>query len=107
MSAVITNAVRKQLQTLARSSGRTFQEISLYYAIERFLYRLSVSNHREKFILKGGLLLRTWDAPMSRATKDIDLLGFASNDLGEIENIVREICDPKLPARTCNRRKIP
>jgi predicted nucleotidyltransferase component of viral defense system len=46
------------------------------YALERLLYRLSLSPHRERFVLKGAMLLVTWFDETHRATRDVDLLGF-------------------------------
>ncbi len=61
--------------------------------MERFLYRLSQSRYKEKFILKGALMLTAWHAPASRPTKDIDLLALVSNRLDTILPIVREVCN--------------
>lgn len=79
-------SVRQRLLNYAKASARPFAEMLQYYSMERFLYRLSVSPHSEKFVLKGALLLTAWRAPVSRPTMDIDLLGRTSN---EVENIVR------------------
>jgi hypothetical protein len=76
----------------AHAQGRPFQELLQYYAIERFLYRLAQSSHCDKFILKGALLLTVWQAPFSRSTVDIDLLGKTSNKLEHIASLVSEIC---------------
>ena len=46
------------------------------YALERLLHRLSLSPHRERFVLKGAMLLATWFDEPHRATRDVDLLGF-------------------------------
>ncbi len=46
------------------------------YALERLLHRLSLSSHRERFVLKGAMLLATWFDEPHRATRDVDLLGF-------------------------------
>ena len=46
-------SVRQRLQNNARDTGRPFQEVLQYFAMERFLYRLSKSPHVEKFVLKG------------------------------------------------------
>jgi predicted nucleotidyltransferase component of viral defense system len=51
------------------------------YALERLLHRLSLSPHRERFVLKGAMLLATWFDEPHRATRDVDLLGFG--DLAE------------------------
>jgi len=61
--------------------------------MERFLYRLSVSSHADKFILKGALMLRVWQAPEIRPTMDIDMLGRTSDNLENIAGIVRAICE--------------
>ena len=60
--------------------------------MERFLYRLSKSHHKDKFILKGALLLTVWQSPISRPTRDIDLLGITENNVENIIKIVKEIC---------------
>lgn len=64
------------------------------YCIERFLYRLSVSPYREKFILKGGSLVIAWLDKPYRATKDIDLSGldFSVKDKASLTAIFEEIC---------------
>ena len=84
-------SVRQRLLNQAHAQGRPFQELLQYYAIERFLYRLAQSMHRDKFILKGALLLTAWQAPLSRSTVDIDLLGKTSNKLEHIASLVSEI----------------
>lgn len=53
----ITASVRQRLLNKARETGRPFNELPQYFAMERFLYRLSKSLHTEKFVLKGALML--------------------------------------------------
>lgn len=84
-------SVRQRLLNLARSDQRPFNELLQYYAMERFLYRLSRSPHAERFILKGALMLRVWDAPQGRPTMDIDLLGRTSNDMADMVIQIRDI----------------
>jgi predicted nucleotidyltransferase component of viral defense system len=86
-------SVRQRLLNLARSQERPFQELLQYYAMERFLYRLSKSRHAETFILKGALLLAAWQAPLSRVTKDIDLLGRTGNELEHIRALFAQLCE--------------
>jgi hypothetical protein len=86
-------SVRQLLLNQARAQERPFQELLQYYAMERFLYRLSKSRHAEQFILKGALLLTAWRAPISRATIDIDLLGRTSNELEHIRVLFAQLCD--------------
>ncbi|WP_338016843.1 nucleotidyl transferase AbiEii/AbiGii toxin family protein [Noviherbaspirillum saxi] len=62
------------------------------YAIERLLYRISISNHADQFLLKGALLFDLWFDIPHRPTRDADFLGFGSAELPHIEGIFKEIC---------------
>jgi len=79
----VTASVHDRLLRLAKDSGRPFGEVLQYFAMERFLYRLSVSSQRDRFVLKGALMLRTWDAPLARPTMDIDLQASVQRGRGE------------------------
>jgi len=92
MSANVSASVHARLSNQARADDRPFQELFQYYGLERFLYRLSESSYRDRFVLKGALMLRVWDAPMTRPTRDIDFLGYSENSIDSLENIVRAIC---------------
>jgi hypothetical protein len=85
-------SVQARLQNRARETKRPFQELLQYFAMERFLYRLSKSPHRSRFVLKGALMLYVWDAPLARATKDVDFLGRLDNSLENLARVVREVC---------------
>jgi hypothetical protein len=85
-------SVHARLQNHARATKRPFQELLQYYAIERFLYRLSKTPHRERFVLKGALMLHVWKAPLARATKDLDFLGRLDNSLENLEGAIRQVC---------------
>lgn len=91
-------SVRARLRAKARETNRPFQEILQYYAMERFLYRLSRSYYCDKFILKGALMLRVWEAPISRPTKDVDLLGQVDNSVETLVQIFRDVCSVKVEA---------
>jgi predicted nucleotidyltransferase component of viral defense system len=90
MKSLKNNAasIRQRLLNHSKTNKKPFNEILQYYAMERFLYRLSLSQHKNKFILKGALMLRLWDASESRPTMDIDMLGRTRN---ETENILQQI----------------
>lgn len=92
MTKNVAASVRARLANLAKGTSRPFQEVIQYYGLERFLYRLSRSQHRSQFVLKGALMLRVWEVPESRPTRDIDLLGHVTNDIGTLEQLVREVC---------------
>lgn len=68
----IAASVRQRLLNIARSSGQDFQAILIAYALERILYRLSQTPHREAYILKGGMLVTLWTVDPGRFTIDID-----------------------------------
>jgi Nucleotidyl transferase AbiEii toxin, Type IV TA system len=86
-------SVRQRLLNQSRAQGRPFQELLQYFAMERFLYRLSKSASSERFILKGALLLTAWRAPQSRPTMDIDLAGRTNNELDHIAELVGTVCE--------------
>lgn len=88
----VAASVRQRLMNSARASGRPFQEVLQYFAVERFLYRLAQSQHAERFILKGALLFNLWGAPSSRATRDIDLLGRLNNTVDAVIPVFRDVC---------------
>ncbi len=85
-------SVQQRLRNAASGSGRPFQEVLQYYCMERFLYRLSVSPHSSRFLLKGALMLALWQGPGVRATRDIDLQGRLPDDPEQILGAVRAIC---------------
>lgn len=69
-------SVRARLLNMARTDKRDFTLVLTRYALERLLYRLSISEHADHFLLKGALLFDLWfDVPF-RPTRDMDLLGF-------------------------------
>lgn len=49
-------SIHQRLLNKARQSGRAFNELLQYYAIERLLYRLSISEYSELFTLKEALI---------------------------------------------------
>ena len=89
-------SVWQRLLNYGKASGKPFAEVLQYYAMERFLYRLSVSPHVDAFTLKGALLLTAWQAPLSRPTMDIDLLGRTDNAVDAILGLMREISQSKV-----------
>lgn len=67
--------VRRRLRRRAAELGLDFEQALQYYAIERFLFRLAQSGSAERFVVKGAVMLRVWDAAIARPTRDIDFLG--------------------------------
>lgn len=88
----VAASVRQRLANRARERGETFDIVLTRYALERLLYRLGQSGHRDRFILKGAMLFSLWaDAPY-RETRDLDLLGFGPSDVRHLEETFRSLC---------------
>ncbi|MBF0108701.1 MAG: nucleotidyl transferase AbiEii/AbiGii toxin family protein [Magnetococcales bacterium] len=88
----VAASIRARLLNHARGAKQDFNFVLTRYAIERLLYRISISRHSAQFLLKGALLFDLWfDIPL-RPTRDADLLGFGPSDLPEMEAVFREIC---------------
>lgn len=85
-------SVRAKLMNISRVENVDFDVLLLRYFQERLLYRISISDFSDRFVLKGGLLLLCLNMPKYRPTKDIDLLADKiKNDIKEIENIFGKI----------------
>lgn len=95
-------SVKGQLRNLAQTQNRSFQEILQSYALERTIYRLSISPYDKYFTLKGGVFLYgLFSGNFPRSTADIDLLGHhISNEINTLKdifsNIFAIICDDGL-----------
>lgn len=85
-------SVRAKLLNRARDTKQDFSLVLTRYSLERLLYRISVSEHANQFLLKGALLFDLWFDIPHRPTRDIDFLGYGSADLSRIENVFKEIC---------------
>jgi Nucleotidyl transferase AbiEii toxin, Type IV TA system len=72
----------------ANSAGRATAEYLRLYALEGFLLRLAASPHRDRFILKGGVLLAAYD--LRRPTADVDLAALATPN--EVEPVHGRSC---------------
>lgn len=53
-------SVTARLLNRAKQTGSDFQTLLTAYCLERFLYRLGESTVRDRFVLKGAMLLRLW-----------------------------------------------
>jgi len=85
-------SIRARLLALAQSRGQDYQRVLGRFAIERFLYRLGRSPYRDKFAIKGATLFTLWTGDTHRPTKDLDMLGWGSSAIPEVEETVRTIC---------------
>lgn len=86
----IAASIRDRLRNRAVAENRPFDELLVYYAMERFLYRLSQTPHRERVVLKGALMLPIWGVTAQRPTRDIDLLARQTMTKDELTALVRD-----------------
>ena len=85
-------SVRARLLKLSKDRNQPFQLLLTRYVLERLLYRLSSTTHRDRFVLKGAMLMTTWFDDPFRPTQDLDLLGFGDPDPDAMLAVFREIC---------------
>lgn len=76
--------MRQRLLNLADKRKEPFQYVLVQYGLERLLYRLSCSAHRDRFVLKGALLFSVWSDAPHRPTVDVDLMSAASAETAEL-----------------------
>ena len=81
----VAASVRQRLLNLAREEGQVFDVVLVAFGLERLVYRLSVSEYRDRFVLKGGMLVTLWTADTGRFTRDIDFLAFGSDEEAELK----------------------
>ena len=94
MKKVVVNlaaSVRQRLLNVATERKEDFGLVLSRYGLERFLYRLSVSPHRDSFVLKGALLLQVWTEVTYRPTRDLDLLGKEMSNAA-YQKVFSEVC---------------
>lgn len=85
-------SVRQRLLTESQNRKEPFDLILTRYGIERLLYRLSQSDHADRFFLKGAMLFLVWDETAHRPTRDVDLLGSGPTEPTALESVFREVC---------------
>lgn len=86
-------SARTRLRNRARERGEDFQRVLVRYGLERMLYRLSIGEHADQFILKGAMLFALWgDELAHRPTKDADLLGYGDPTPERLASIFKDLC---------------
>ena len=93
----IPASIHQCLLNIAKDTSRPFDEVLQYFAMERFLYRLGLSQHAESFVLKGALVFRIWHGLDSRATRDIDFLAYMDNTPELLAEVIRDTCGIEFP----------
>jgi len=88
----IAHSVHTRLVARAKELGIEAQLMLERYALHRFLYRLSKSQHTERFLLKGAQMMLIWIGETIRATRDADLLGLGELSEQTIRQIFSDLC---------------
>lgn len=90
-------SVKGRLLALAEKRNERFNLLVTRFGIERLLYRLTLSKHADRFLLKGAMLFAVWDDKTPRPTTDVDLLGFGSTEKEDLIRVFREIAGTPVP----------
>ena len=85
-------SVMDRLRALANARGQPFDLLLTRYVLERLLYRLSLTGYRDRFVLKGAVLISSWFESPFRPTRDLDLLGFGDSAPDALIAMFRDIC---------------
>ena len=72
MSNAKAMSLKAKIRNIAKTKNIPAQVILQNYMFERFLNRLSASEYKEKFVLKGGMLVAAIVGIDNRATMDLD-----------------------------------
>lgn len=94
----LARSIKARLLNMADGDNKKYQQLIVRYCHERLLFRLSKSNYRERFILKGGALLYAFEEFMPRPTVDIDFMGNRTdNDKESVLAAFRSIAEMPYP----------
>ena len=87
-------SLKAKIRNLARKKDMSAQVVLQTYMFERFLERLSRSEYRDKFILKGGMLIASLVGINNRATMDMDatIKNYPVN-VESLTKAIKEICN--------------
>lgn len=97
MAKNVAVSVKARLKNIANEKGIIYDFVLLRFIQERFLFRLSKSEYKDNFTLKGGLVLTLLGVSEFRPTKDIDFLGVnVDNDQKVMKEVIKEICSVKV-----------
>jgi predicted nucleotidyltransferase component of viral defense system len=84
-------SVKQRLLNISRQKSIEFNVLLTKYALERLLYRMSVSRYRNRFVLKGALLFWAWEEDFHRTTRDVDFLDLGSPSLQRLSSDFQRI----------------
>jgi len=91
-------SIHARLAQRRAKTGEDYNVLLVRFTLERLLYRLSRSRHREQFVLKGAMLFALWEPALHRVTRDLDLLGFGHPSLERLTEVFQELCRMEVEA---------
>ena len=86
-------SLNARIRNVAKEKGLAAQTVMQNFMFERFLTRLALSEYRDKFILKGGMLIAAMVGLKFRATMDLDatIRGYSVEE-SHIREVLTAIC---------------
>jgi hypothetical protein len=97
VNEALAQSVKARLVNHAKGRELDPNHVLRRYALERFLYRLSVTPDVDRFALKGAFMLVAWLGEEVRPTKDVDLLRFGDTTDDVLEELFGDVCDIDMP----------
>lgn len=91
---MITTArqLKDLIRNLSKKKSADAQILMRNYMMERFLERISLSDYKDRFILKGGMLVAAMVGLDTRSTMDLDATVKGANvSVEDVENIISSI----------------
>ena len=85
-------SVKQRLLNISKHKNIEFNVLLNKYALERLLYRISVSPSRNRFVLKGALLFWAWEKDFHRTTWDADFLDLESPSRERLSSAFQTVC---------------
>jgi predicted nucleotidyltransferase component of viral defense system len=85
-------SIHARLAQRRTKTDEDYNVLLVRFTLERLLYRLSQSDYREQFILKGAMLFALWEPTLHRVTRDLDLLGLGHPAPERLAKIFKELC---------------
>ena len=82
-------SLKAKIRNIAKQKNIPAQVILQNYMFERLLVRLAVSDYKEKFVLKGGMLVAAIVGLDNRATMDLDTT--VNADIMELEASIKSL----------------
>jgi hypothetical protein len=85
-------SVADRLLQRTRITGEDHQLLLTRYGLERLMYRLSLSEAADQFVVKGALVFLVWRDDPFRMTRDLDLMATRQPSADQLLRLFRSLC---------------